>query len=97
METSNFEHTCDGAISTWIPYKSTDVWKEGDCLQEKKGTNGTAIWVKKETMLIEILKQKKAEAHILKAVDFIPEYNMIAPYDTAEQVRSEIKKDYANA
>lgn len=97
METSNFEHTCDGALSTWIPYKSTDVWKDGDCLQEKQGTNGTAIFVKKETMLIEILKQKKAEAQILKAVDFIPEYNMIAPYSTAEKVRSEIKKEYGNA
>jgi hypothetical protein len=90
METSNFEHTCDGAMSVWIPYKS-DGWKEGDCLQEKQGIDGQSIWVRKETMLIEILKQKKATAPILKAVDFMPEYSMVVPYETAAIERGRIQ------
>jgi len=88
METSNFEHTCDGAISTWLPYKSNDVWADGECLQEKQGTNGTAIFVSKDLMLVSILKQKKAKAPILKAVDFLPEYNMFVPYGRAEAERN---------
>jgi hypothetical protein len=97
METSNFEHTCDGALSVWMPYKSKDVWSEGDCLQEKQGIDGTAIFVRKETMLIEILKQKKAEAQLLKAVDFLPEYNMIVPYNAAANARAKIEQEIGNA
>lgn len=88
METSNFEHTCDGALSTWLPYKSKDAYKLGDCLQEKQGTDGQAIFVTEDLMLIEILKQKKAKAPTLKAVDFLPEFNMFVPYGKAQSERS---------
>lgn len=94
METSNFEHTCDGAFSLWYPIKSKDVWHEGECLQEKQGTDGTAIFVRKETLLIETLKQKKAESGGIKAVDFIPEYNMFVPYGHADRERNIIKQTY---
>lgn len=91
METSNFEHTCDGALSVWLPYKSNDVWKMGECLQEKQGIDGEAIFVTKETMLIQILKQKKAPAPLLKAVDFLPEYNMVTTYGKGISERSYIQ------
>lgn len=96
METANFEHTCDGAFSLWMPSKSKDVWKDGDCLYEKQNPNDKAIYVRKETMLIEILKQKKAETGQVKAVDFLPEYNMLVPYDTADEVRKQIKDEVQN-
>jgi replicative DNA helicase len=94
METANFEHTCDGAISLWLPWKSKDVWKVGDCLQEKQGVDGEAIFVRKETMLVEILKQKKSDTGQVRAVDFLPDYNMFVPYNTAEQEREAIKQAY---
>ncbi len=47
-------------------------------------------------MLIEILKQKKAETGQVKAVDFLPEYNMLVPYDTADEVRKQIKDEVQN-
>ena len=93
METSNFEHTCDGAFSQWYPIKSKDVWRDGDCLQEKQGIDGTAIYVRKETLLTEILKQKKAETGQVSALDFIPEYNMFVPYGKAEETRAKIKAE----
>lgn len=94
METANFEHTCDGAVSLWLVHKSKDAWKEGDCIQEKQGVDGQAIFVRKETLIVEILKQKKAETGQVRAVDFVPEFNMFVPYDTAEKVRTEIKQTY---
>jgi replicative DNA helicase len=94
METSNFEHTCDGAFSLWYPIKSKDVWSEGECLQAKQGVNGTAINVRKETLLVEILKQKKAESGGVVAMDFIPEYNMFVPYGKADEEREVIKQTY---
>lgn len=96
METSNFEHTCDGVFSLWYPIKSKDVWNERDCLQEKQGVDGKAIFVTKETLLVEILKQKKAESGGVKAMDFVPEYNMFVPYDTAMQERSKIKSEVSH-
>jgi len=95
METSNFEHTCDGLFSLWMPSKSKDVWKDGECLQEKQGINGKAINVTKELMLVEILKQKYGETELLSALDFIPEYGMFEEYGTAAKVRAQIKEDYA--
>ncbi len=92
METANFEHTCDGAFSLWLPHKSKDVWKLGDCLQEKNNPDDVAIFVRKETMLLEILKQKKAETGQVRAVDFLPEYNTFVPYGTADKAREEIKR-----
>lgn len=89
METSNFEHTCDGAFSLWYPIKSKDVWKENDWLNEASG-----IKVTKETLLVEILKQKKAESGELKAMDFLPEYNMFVPYGQAKQERNAINQKY---
>lgn len=96
METANFEHTCDGAFSIWMPWKSKDVWNDGDCLQEKKSPEDKAIFVRKETMLLEILKQKKADTGQVKAVDFLPEYNMFVPYDTADEARNKIKAEAGN-
>ena len=92
METANFEHTCDGAISLWLVHKSKDVWNMGDCLQEKQGVDGQAIFVRKETLLVEILKQKKADTGQVRAVDFVPEYNMFVPYNTADEVRAKIQR-----
>ena len=78
QETSNFEQTCDGIISLWIPKKTE---KPGDCLIEKKGVDGQAVFVTDNLMLIQTLKQKKAQAPVLRAVDFLPEVNEIRPYD----------------
>jgi replicative DNA helicase len=78
QETSNFEQTCDGMISLWIPKKTENI---GDCLIEKKGTNGQAVFVTDALMTIQTLKQKKAKAPVLRAVDFLPETNEIQAYD----------------
>ncbi len=93
METSNFEHSCDGMISLWMPSKSKDVWELGQCLQEKKNPQDKAIFVTKELLLVEILKQKYGETELLSALDFIPEYGMFEGYGTAEQVRAKIKAE----
>ncbi len=78
QETSNFEQTCDGMISLWIPKKTEAI---GDCLIEKKGIDGQAVFVTERLMLIQTLKQKKAKAPVLRAVDFIAETNEIATYN----------------
>lgn len=78
QETSNFEQTCDGIISLWIPKKTE---KMGDCLIEKKGIDGQAVFVTENAMLIQTLKQKKARAPVLRAVDFLPETNEIETYN----------------
>lgn len=77
QETSNFEQTCDGIISLWIPKKTEDM---GKCLIEKKGIDGQAVFVTENLMMVQTLKQKKAKAPVLRAVDFLPETNEIAPY-----------------
>ena len=74
QETSNFEQTSDGMISLWIPKKTERI---GDCLIEKKGVDGQAVFVTENLMMIQTLKQKKAQAPVLRAVDFIPETNEI--------------------
>lgn len=91
METANFEHRCDGAISLWLPWKSLDVWEQGECMKEKEGVDGKAIYVRPETMLVEIIKQKKAPTGHVQALDFIPEFSMLADYGTADAVREEVK------
>lgn len=78
QETSNFEQTCDGMISLWIPKKTEKI---GDSLIEKSGVDGQAVFVTENLMLIQTLKQKKAKAPVLRAVDFIPETNEIQSYD----------------
>jgi len=78
QETSNFEQTCDGIISLWIPKKTEKI---GECLIEKQGIDGQAVFVTDNLMLIQTLKQKKAKAPVLRAVDFIPETNEIQTYD----------------
>ena len=78
QETSNFEQTCDGMISLWIPKKTEKI---GDCLIEKKGIDGQAVFVTENLMMIQTLKQKKAKAPVLRAVDFIPETNEIRTYN----------------
>jgi len=77
QETSNFEQTCDGMISLWIPKKTVPI---GDCLIEKQGINGQAVFCTENLMLIKTLKQKKAKAPVRRAVDFFPETNEIKPY-----------------
>jgi replicative DNA helicase len=77
QETSNFEQTCDGIISLWIPKKTE---KMDECLIEKKGIDGQAVFVTENLMLINTLKQKKAKAPVLRAVDFLPETGEIKTY-----------------
>lgn len=77
QETSNFEQTCDGMISLWIPKKTERV---GDCLIEKKSIDGQAVFVTENLMMIQTLKQKKAQAPVLRAVNFYPETNEIGAY-----------------
>lgn len=77
QETSNFEQTCDGMISLWIPKKTE---KLGECMIEKKGIDGQAVFVTENLMFIQTLKQKKAKAPVLRAVDFLPETNEIGTY-----------------
>lgn len=78
QETSNFEQTCDGMISLWIPKKTEKI---GDCLIEKKGVDGQAVFITENLMMIQTLKQKKAKAPVLRAVDFLPETNEIQTYN----------------
>jgi replicative DNA helicase len=78
QETSNFEQTCDGIISLWIPKKTEKI---GECMIEKQGIDGQAVFVTDNLMLIQTLKQKKAKAPVLRAVDFLPEINEIQTYD----------------
>jgi len=89
METSNFEHTCDAALSVWMPSKSNDAWKMGDQLQD-------GITVTKELLLVEILKQKKGATQILKALDFLPEYSMFLPYGRGEAMRERLQREAVN-
>lgn len=78
QETSNFEQTCDGMISLWIPKKTEKI---GDCLIEKKGIDGQSVFVTENLMMVQTLKQKKAKAPVLRAVDFLPETNEIQTYN----------------
>lgn len=97
METSNFEHSCDGIMSVWMPYMSKDIYKPGDSLEAKVGVDSPAITVTKELASIEILKQKKGETGIRRYMDFLPEYGMYVKHGTAQQVRAQIKKDNSDA
>jgi replicative DNA helicase len=96
METSNFEHSCDGMLSVWMPYMSKDIYKVGDSLEAKVGINSEPIVVSKELIGVQILKQKKGETGSRKWLDFIPEYGMFESYGTAEQVRAKIKAEVKN-
>lgn len=82
QETSNFEQTCDGIISLWIPKKTEKI---GECLIEKKGIDGQAVFVTENLLLIQTLKQKKAKAPVLRAVDFCPELCEIRTYENLER------------
>ncbi len=86
METSNFEHTCDGAIGLWFVSRSSG-WNIGDTVQEAKELGDVSINVTKDLMLIETLKQKKGAANELRALDFIPEYNHFVGYGQANTYR----------
>jgi replicative DNA helicase len=76
QETSNFEQTCDGIISLWIPKKTEKI---GESLIPAAGEM-PGVFVTENLMLIQTLKQKKAKAPVLRAVDFIPETNEIRTY-----------------
>jgi hypothetical protein len=93
METSNFEHSCDGMLSVWMPYMSKDIYTIGQSVEAKVGINSQPIVVSKELMGVQILKQKKGETGIRTWLDFIPEYGMFADYGTAESVRAKIKAE----
>jgi len=78
QETSNFEQPSDGMISLWIPKKTEKI---GDCLIEKKGVDGQAVFVTENLMTIQTLKQKKGKTPVLRAVDFVPELGDITTYN----------------
>lgn len=96
METSNFEHSCDGMLSVWMPYMSKDIYKVGDSVEAKVGVEAKPIVVSKELMGIQILKQKRGETGIRTWVDFIPEYGMFVDYGLAGEIRFNIKKEIEN-
>lgn len=81
QETSNFEQTCDGLISLWIPKKTEPMdAKLINAGVDDKGNRTEQINVTENLMLIQTLKQKKAKAPVLRAVDFCPERNEIGKY-----------------
>ena len=94
METSNFEHSCDGMLSVWMPYMSKDIYKEGDSVDIKSGIDAKPITVTKELIGIQILKQKKGATGTRVWMDFIPEYGLFTDYGTAPQMREKIKAEY---
>lgn len=76
QETSNFEQTCDGIISLWLP-KRTE--KMGECLIQPSGmTKG--VYVNESLMMMQTLKQKKGRAPVLRSVSFYPSINEIGEY-----------------
>jgi replicative DNA helicase len=76
QETSNFEQTCDGIISLWIPKRDMAV---GEPLpMDRAGT--ASLHVTERLLLMQTLKQKRGEAPRLMAVDFHPETNEIKGY-----------------
>jgi len=96
METSNFEHSCDGMLSVWMPFMSKDIYKVGDSVEAKVGTDARSIIVSKELLGIQILKQKNGETGIRAWVDALPEFGMFCNYGTAAQVREQIAKENQN-
>lgn len=93
METSNFEHSCDGMLSVWMPYMSKDIYKVGDSIEAKTGVNSLPITVTKELMSIQILKQKKGQTGTRVYLDFIPEFGLFVDYGKADETRFNIKKE----
>ena len=77
QETSNFEQTCDGIISLWLPYKTERL---GDVLIEKQNVDDIPVIVTDRLMLIQTCKQKRGKAPVLRAVDFYPETSEVKPY-----------------
>lgn len=92
METSNFEHSCDGMLSIWMPYMSKDVWNLGDSLDIRTGIDAPKIEVTRELASIQIIKQKKGSTGTRVYLDFLPEYGMYVKHGTAAKVREEIKR-----
>lgn len=88
QETSNFEQTCDGLISLWIPKRTEDIGATLVKATMEKGVQKTpSIEVTERLMLIQTLKQKKAVAPVLRAVDFYAETNEIRPYTNPYALR----------
>jgi replicative DNA helicase len=79
QETSNFEQSCDGMQSLWIPKRSNNQ-KIGNSLIEKTGES-PAVFVSEHLMLINTLKQKRGKAPVLRAVEYWPEYNEVRAYN----------------
>ena len=84
METSGFEHACDGAIGLWYVKKN---WALGEMGQEAKGVGDVDIRVTDDLMLVETLKQKDGEAPVIRALDFVPEYNQFVRYGDGNKYR----------
>lgn len=95
METSNFEHSCDGMISIWMPYMSKDVWQLGESLDVKNGIDAPKVEVTKELVSIQIIKQKKGGTGLRVYMDFLPEYGIYVKHGTASQERERIRKENA--
>lgn len=88
QETSNFEQTCDGLISLWIPKKTEKISEKLiSASVDADGKRTPEICVTENLMLIQTLKQKKAKAPVLRAVDFLPETNEIKPYTNTYGMR----------
>jgi len=53
LESSNFEHTCDKILGTWLPIKS---YEEGEVVQTKGKTH--SIEVSQNLLVVKLMKQK---------------------------------------
>ncbi|MEA3347053.1 MAG: DnaB-like helicase C-terminal domain-containing protein [Candidatus Auribacterota bacterium] len=84
METSRFEHACDGMIGLWYVHRTEEL---GKLIYEPKGRGEVPVYCTEDLMLYETLKQKKGKAMELRALDFIPEYNAFKSYNTGNQYR----------
>ena len=83
QETSNFEQTCDGIISLWLPKKTEEI----DKVLIPATRERQAVVVTENLMMIKTLKQKKGKAPVLRAVDFLPATNEITTYTAPRVVK----------
>jgi hypothetical protein len=67
-------------MSLWIPKKTE---KMHESLIPAQGEM-PGVFVTENLMMVSTLKQKKAKAPVLRAVDFYPETNQIGAYTSPE-------------
>lgn len=77
QETSNFEHTCDGILSVWIPSKTDPI---GQQIQKPTGELDVSITCTERLFMIETLKQKRGLAPQVRAFDYHPDLLELRPY-----------------